>query len=386
MSSETDAAAATVSLFDSLYTEYYCGVATSVLFIYDTFLTFNLEVTYFWTTKRISGASLLFFANKWISMMVSVMGLVDFASFPSDKVRSLSLSHGKSDYNQSCSWFSIASHAMGILQFIPGAAFSALRAYVLSRSKPLGIVVAALSLAPVGGNLVDYGYQYSGENFPLFGCVATDNITAALQLRFGSFSLIPYIGTNSVQGVVVIISRVPLIAADIILIYITWTTLRGSAALKDIHKSKRLTLSDILFRGGIIYFIILFFMNILHLALSATAVAEDGTSDFSLITIFTAPITAILISHFLLKLQEANHMVIKLDADDPLHSSRNPWDNTPSFILSLGGFINPSRSEQSNDDGGIELQVRSPSEAPGEEEGEVPAEVPEAIVSSSCTV
>ncbi len=34
------------------------------------------------------------------------------------------------------------------------SAFSALRAYVLSRSKPLGIVVAALSLAPVGANLV----------------------------------------------------------------------------------------------------------------------------------------------------------------------------------------------------------------------------------------
>ncbi len=71
-----------------------------VLFLYDTFLTFDQEVVYFWTTKRISGASLLFFANKWISMMVYVMGLVQFASFPSDKVSSLSPSHGKSDQNQ----------------------------------------------------------------------------------------------------------------------------------------------------------------------------------------------------------------------------------------------------------------------------------------------
>ncbi len=73
---------------------------TIVLFIYDTFLTFDQEVAYFWTTKRISGAALLFFANKWISMMVYVMGLVEFASFPSNEVRSLSQSHGKSDQNQ----------------------------------------------------------------------------------------------------------------------------------------------------------------------------------------------------------------------------------------------------------------------------------------------
>ncbi len=71
-----------------------------VLFLYDTVLTFDGEVTYFWTAKRIGGASLLFFANKWISMTVYLMSLVKFASFFSDKVSSLSQSHGKSDQNQ----------------------------------------------------------------------------------------------------------------------------------------------------------------------------------------------------------------------------------------------------------------------------------------------
>ncbi|RDX49099.1 hypothetical protein OH76DRAFT_1418609 [Lentinus brumalis] len=350
MSSDTDDAAATVALFDILYTGSYCAMAAAVLFLYDTVLTFDGEVAYFWTAKRISGASLLFFANKWISMMVYVTGLVEFASFPSDKVHSLSPSHGQSDQNQSCSLFAIAGHAMALLQLIPGAAFSALRAYVLSRSKLLGIVITALSIAPVGANLVHYGYQYSGENFPPFGCTVTENMTAALQLRFGSFSLITSIGTDSVQGV------------DIILIYITWTTLRGSTTLTDIQKSKRLTLSDVLFRGVSEQLIqlnvgisILFIMNVLHLTFSATAVAsENSDHSFSLITEFTAP---------------------------------NTWDSTPSFISSLGGFNNPSCSVQSDDEGGIELQDHSSSEAPGEEEGEVPSEVvPEATVSSSSTV
>ncbi|RDX49107.1 hypothetical protein OH76DRAFT_1315869, partial [Lentinus brumalis] len=265
----------------------------AALFLYDTVLTFDQEVAYFWTTKCIGGASLLFFANKWISMMVYVMEFVSFASLPSDKVSSLNNCTKIVDVC-SCSLFSIAMQVMVILQFIPGAAFSALRAYVLSRSKPLGLVVAALSLAPVGANLVNYGYQYSGENFPPFGCLATDNITATLSLRF-----------------VTIISRFPLITADIILIYITWTTLRGSTTLTDIQNFKRLTLSDILFCGGTILFI----MNVLHLVLSATAVNINLILQASTHTKSIRRITAILISRFLLELQEANHMAVKLNAD-----------------------------------------------------------------------
>ncbi len=71
-----------------------------VLFIYDTFLTFDREVAYFWTAKRIGGASLLFFANRWSSMTVYVMVLGDFASFPSDKVSSFGPGGFQSDWTQ----------------------------------------------------------------------------------------------------------------------------------------------------------------------------------------------------------------------------------------------------------------------------------------------
>ncbi len=122
---------------------------------------------------------------------------------------------------------------------------------------------------------------------------------------------------------------------------------------------------------------------------------SDAGSDpeASLVTVFTAPyaihhrcdicdcpliaalpssvhsITAILISRFLLELQEAHQMVVKLDANDTLHSSRNPQDSTPSFISSLGGFVNPALSGSSDDNEGFDLQVRSPPQATGEEEG-----------------
>ncbi|TFK82230.1 hypothetical protein K466DRAFT_603848 [Polyporus arcularius HHB13444] len=378
MSSNADAAAATVALFSTFFAGNYCTVASSVLFIYDTFITLTGEVTFFWTAKGIGGASLLFFANKWISMTVYVILLVSFVSFHSDKMI-LDVC--------SCSSFVIAERAMEILQFVPAAAFSTLRAYVLSRSKLLGLLVAALSLAPVGANLVEYGYQFSGENFPPFGCVAANHSTVALNLRFGSFHLVTCIRTDCVQGddTVTIVSRASLIAADTILIYITWTKLRGWDGLTDIKRSKRLTLSDVLFRGGTVYFVILFIMPILHLVLSITAVAgENSAGGFSVITSFTAPITAILISRFLLKLQETNHMVVRLEPDDLLHSSRNPWDSTPSFISSLGGFINPELARRSDSDNdGDDLQDFPPSEAPEEEEVRAHTEVPEVTVSLS---
>ncbi len=73
---------------------------TIVFFIYDTFITFDRELASFWTPKQ-SGAALLFFANKWISMTIYVMDLVGFASLPWNKVSSLSpCRHAMSDLSQ----------------------------------------------------------------------------------------------------------------------------------------------------------------------------------------------------------------------------------------------------------------------------------------------
>ncbi len=61
------------------------------LFIYESIVTFDREVAHFWTAKR-TGASLLFFANKWFSIIFYVMLLGQFSYFPSDKVGNWSLS------------------------------------------------------------------------------------------------------------------------------------------------------------------------------------------------------------------------------------------------------------------------------------------------------
>ncbi|RDX54018.1 hypothetical protein OH76DRAFT_1415535 [Lentinus brumalis] len=123
MLSEAGANPAIVALFDKLvhiterlitlsdsYPAEYCKMATSAaldplqahrakltlllavaLFIYESIVTFDREVAHFWTAKC-TGASLLFFANKWFSIIFYVMLLGQFSYFPSDKVGNWSLS------------------------------------------------------------------------------------------------------------------------------------------------------------------------------------------------------------------------------------------------------------------------------------------------------
>ncbi|RPD78585.1 hypothetical protein L226DRAFT_297615 [Lentinus tigrinus ALCF2SS1-7] len=149
--------------------------------------------------------------------------------------------------------------------------------------------------------------------------------------------------------VIVVIARVPLIVADMVLIYITWARLSGLATLRDIRQSKRLSLSDVLCRDGTMYFVVLFVLNILHLVFSINAITVEGNGA-SYVAEFTASITAILISCFLLELQEADRAVVRLDPDDPLHFSKDPYDSIPSFISSLGAFINPDLPSPHDDE------------------------------------
>ncbi|RPD73352.1 hypothetical protein L226DRAFT_561383 [Lentinus tigrinus ALCF2SS1-7] len=153
-----------------------------------------------------------------------------------------------------------------------------------------------------------YGYGLSGRNFPPFGCLQTDFMAKEIQLS--------------------------------LLIYITWTNLSSRDVLRGLRQSKRLPLSDILLRDGTIYFLVMFILNVLHLTFSATALVSGIKGSY--ITVFTSPITAILVSRFLLELQEAGQRIVRVDSDDPLHISMNPYDDTPSFIRSLGAVIDPT--------------------------------------------
>ncbi len=116
---------------------------TLVILFHDAFITFDREVACVWKA-RLTGASLLFFANRWITVMLYAMSLISLASFPSDKVSSLDPGcrhkltrnrgwciqyhfwqiHGYIEVTVdvcSCSWFQRAVEAILVLQNVPGA-------------------------------------------------------------------------------------------------------------------------------------------------------------------------------------------------------------------------------------------------------------------------
>ena len=114
-------------------------------------------------------------------------------------------------------------------------------------------------------------YGISGENFPPFGCLTTGDVPRADTLRCVSTDclnriwcvnlkdIVPGVGrpgyvaagaSLTQDHVVILISRVPLILADILLIGITWMKLSSQGVLQDIQGYKRLSLPDILFRNG----------------------------------------------------------------------------------------------------------------------------------------
>ncbi|RDX51272.1 hypothetical protein OH76DRAFT_321448 [Lentinus brumalis] len=187
MSSDADSDfVATVALLDYFYGGNHCAVAASVLVIYEGVVTLDREAMCFWAAGP-TGASFLFTANKWISMVFYIISLVRFAPFPSDLVSTcLRPYHGHTDRNQSCSLMIKVTAVMEALQYVPGAVLSALCSYVLSRRKRYGLLVFLLSMSPVGANLVVYGYNLSGIIVLPFGCLQTDKVTEQLSLKFAS--------------------------------------------------------------------------------------------------------------------------------------------------------------------------------------------------------
>ncbi|KAI0794534.1 hypothetical protein C8Q74DRAFT_1194725 [Fomes fomentarius] len=254
-----------------------------VLLIYATLVTFDHEVNLFWSGKM-TGARILFFANRYLSLCWMVLSLITLAPF-SDK----------------------ASYEA--LVWLNTPVFSTLRAFVLSRNKTLSICVLTLGLVPVGTNLAPVLVPNYGKHFASFQCLLFYQMPSSMTMT--------------------IVSRVSLIVADGILILITWTSPMTRGLHTNIHKDKRQSLGAILIQNGTMYFIVLLCLNICHLSFSLT----------NLICTFDplSRITTILISHFLLDLQEAYRRTVRVDPDNILNLGSN--NSTPSFVDRVIGSI-----------------------------------------------
>ncbi|TFK82550.1 hypothetical protein K466DRAFT_603591 [Polyporus arcularius HHB13444] len=146
----------------------------------------------------------------------------------------------------------------------------------------------------------------------------------------------------------IIISRTCLITADIILVVVTWTTLPRRTV--DLSFKGR-TFAGVLLRDGIAYFLVLLTMNVLHMAFSLGSILSNA--DISEITVFTEPVTAVLVSRFLIDLQEANRKAVDqtslvnpsstLSANDTLHFAN--FANSFGASIAVPGVEEETRPE-----------------------------------------
>ncbi|TBU52338.1 hypothetical protein BD310DRAFT_832390, partial [Dichomitus squalens] len=247
-------------------------IYSAVGFLYDAIMTTGEEIRCFWGQK-ITGAAILFWLNKYMSILFLVWALATFLTI-SDEV---------------CAPSSLGSNETTYILTSPEVqpfTFTAIRVYALRRSLTLCAITAVLSLVPFGINIAKFGFGFNGGNFFLFGCAEIDSVPLGLSQKF------------------VIVARSCSIAADCLAIGVTWFTLglpyttRRGGVLNG-------SLASVLLVDGTIYFLILAVLNALHLAFTLLSIAVDAQS-LSVVTVFTVPLSAILVSRFLLHLQSAS--------------------------------------------------------------------------------
>ncbi|TFK85827.1 hypothetical protein K466DRAFT_664212 [Polyporus arcularius HHB13444] len=244
---------------------YSCTAAAGCLLIYDYILTLPAEIELFWRWES-SGAAALFFATRYV--VVPVVGMVTVCTL---------WQNPKALYADSCLPSAIIYQVFAVLQFLPYSAFSALRVRGF-----------------VGSSRTKTSYW---------------DAELACQLHQMWFYLVRNF---------ILLSRLSVIVADTIVIsFIAASAYKGRDVYRMMPEGTP-SFIRLLFRDGSIYFGVTFLLNCLHVTMTALHASFVTTNDMgaSNVTIFTDPLTAILVWRALINLRRLNKRVT-----DPTFSS-----------------------------------------------------------------
>ncbi|EJF61640.1 hypothetical protein DICSQDRAFT_170056 [Dichomitus squalens LYAD-421 SS1] len=302
--------------YASMLPAMYCRVAIASLVLYDWMITLPREVQLFWTGKSSILSVCLFILNRYLTVIWWILDMIKTAPL--------------FDKKSVCHRMALASLIVYSFVLIPTALFSSLRAYALSRQWKLALAIFVLAIVPVATHVVYpslltmFPYGPFGIVDPKLGCLCTGTLPSALD-----------------HG------RVSAILVDAVLVAITGELLPVSAqSVRDLLKLWNSTgLMGVMLRDGMRYFVVLLLINTLHLTFTELSIVTASGST-SVISLFTTAISSILVSHFLLDLQEAyQRKVVCLASNDPLRSSHGV--NLSSIACepvlgSLGATIDPA--------------------------------------------
>ncbi|PIL36216.1 hypothetical protein GSI_01877 [Ganoderma sinense ZZ0214-1] len=228
-----------------------------------------------------------------------------------------------------CDAYMYTIFVLQLLIYIFPALFSMLRVYALTaQNKILALVTLFFSLGPLYANAVHYGWEkpeYLGPEYG--GCFVVDDATHQMGV---------------ICKYVIVITLVK-----------TFNLARTSKGL--IGSS---SLSTTLLYSGVIYYIPLAILNILHTILTETGVNQVLRTS-SLVSVFIDPVTSVLACRFLLNLRRVEEGRTRtvdesFELTPTLHFSPDPASTLPPFIASMGelvdmGFTHPEDLDPSED-------------------------------------
>ncbi|KAI0746843.1 hypothetical protein C8Q80DRAFT_1271677 [Daedaleopsis nitida] len=314
-----------IDAYTSIQTDNFIQFVVITLFTYDFVITLDSEMKFMWK-RRLSLASVIIFWTRYCYLLRGLTYVVIFVALSHSETPSGDhAAHVLTEHRCSCTVAQYMNSALQHSLYIPFAAFSGMRAYALCKSWAISGLIAALSLSPAFINLTNLAVHEMPVLDPDFGCGLTDSITLQDLImctplcRLTSFS------------------RGALIVADILLVGITWRTLynpKGPIST-PFQMHKQASFSNILLWNGILYFLLLSILNILHLTFTVTEIFASGIGIYaaSEMTRFTESLTAILTYRFILDLQEAKEHNVKVGTDDrALGMESMNTDSVPSFI------------------------------------------------------
>ncbi|TBU42484.1 hypothetical protein BD309DRAFT_962874 [Dichomitus squalens] len=283
--------------------ENYCDVTAPTVVMYDWLLTFPREAQLMLRGRARPLSVALYLANRYINLLDETMGLLGYNTSLSTK---------------SCTGIAFSNLVLTYLSLLPPALFTGLRAFALSSDWRISSLILILSCLPFATNMVTFGYHLSGLEDPILGCL--DDIVQPE-------SLFRKIG---------IINRTCTIAADTLLIVLTWWSLRVQTIGQAAGAISEKGLVGVMLRDGMLYFGILLVLNIAQLLVEELSFF-DTLGD--IVAVFSAPLSSILVSHFMLDLQEAyQRKVVGLASNDPLHTSHTMSVPSLNFANALGSI------------------------------------------------
>lgn len=276
----------------------FCQAGVPALIFYENTLTLNEEIELMWHGTGGTAARVLYFLNR---LNMTALGIIGILSLPEYLVIS-------------CKTVNVMSVVFDLISISISSIITALRVHIFgSRNWYLTSFVLGLGLVPIGLNLAictEEIYKVV-PILPLWICQVND------RLSYGTVN----------RGVVA--ARTCAIASDLTVVLVTvYHAFRSqSISVPDLY-DKRPTLSAILLRDGVFYFVTLTLLNVADIILYF---ADDTLVNLS---VFIFPISSILVSRFLLhicgsgRFTDLSREVSTLDFAAPRHDSLSEWSHS----------------------------------------------------------